>query len=161
VAGPLGAPPGVGGERVSNGGEAGLQAPPWDWSGYDEDAWCDALEDLGRWADWLQQSYRWVELRACWPAHEGLRCELDAFRWWWEELHLHRPLNDTAIPSAESLVRWHSSLRAAAAAWREKYLNCTHTGLDVDGKKRPLEDLGRQRRDYGAEAWTGHQVTGR
>ncbi len=139
-----------------NGEGTGETAPPWAWAGLKEAEWLKELDELGQWVDRLQQCYRWVHLEPCWPAHEGLRRELDAFRWWWLELHLSRSVDEPQVPSAEGLVRWHSALRAAASAWQQVYGRCAHRGaFEIDELQRPLEELAGQRERYAASAWEG------
>lgn len=96
-----------------------MRPPPWAWSRLASDVRQAELEGLTSFVEGLVEDYGdWLELPECWPRHQALRAEL-AFLWYW-----HRALSlDASDPSQG--VRWHSSLRASALAWRA-LSSCRH-----------------------------------
>jgi hypothetical protein len=102
----------------------------WDWQKLSRQERTARWEILVTWVTWLQESYEaWVKLPVCWPRHEALRSELEFFRAW------HVSLIESGTPSEGT--DWHSSLRAAAAAW-EELAGCGH-------EERPWIDESRFR----------------
>jgi hypothetical protein len=133
---------------------ANLQSPPWDWASLADSDWRSELDDLAQWVDWLQHAYRVVELPPCWPCHEGLRVELAFFWYWWQEFHLPRKVDgEEALTSAATGVTWHDCLRRAAESWSQRYGGCSHSGLEIDERKRPLDQLASARREFTQLAW--------